>query len=127
MELTLLVLLALLSVKHFLADFVFQSQHMIETKGIYGASGGLHHAFVHGMLTAFVLLPIIPQVIIVLQLAFVDAFLHYHIDWAKMKIGRKYNYTPSDRAFWFWIGLDQLLHYLTYIGITAWVFLIITL
>lgn len=125
MEFTLLVLLALLTVKHFLADFVFQTQNMVDTKGTYGAFGGLHHAFIHGMFTAFVLLPIIPQTIVILQLAFVDAFLHYHIDWAKMRIGAKYQYTPADKAFWFWIGLDQLLHYLTYILITAWVFLII--
>jgi hypothetical protein len=29
--------------------------------------------------------------------------------------------TPADRQFWIWLGLDQALHYLTYVGIISYV------
>lgn len=114
----ILVLLALFGIKHFFADFVWQTQSMVETKGIYGAPGGLHHAFTHGILTAFVLLPLIGQIMLILKIAFIDAFIHYHVDWTKQRYSKKY--TPANKEFWFWFGLDQTCHYLTYIGIIAW-------
>ena len=60
-----------------------------------------------------------------LMLSILDFSLHYHIDWARMYINKRYNYTPSDKGFWFWLGLDQLLHQLTYIVITIVTILII--
>lgn len=114
-----IVLFTLFVLKHFIADFIFQTDTMVIEKGIYGAPGGLHHAYVHGMMTAFLLLPFISGVLVVLQYAFVDALIHYHVDWAKMNICR--NMTPKDKPFWFWLGVDQMLHYLTYIGIIAWI------
>jgi hypothetical protein len=116
---TVIILLLLFSIKHFLADFVFQSNTMVQEKGTYGAMGGLQHAFTHAMLTAFLLLPVIPVVMVVLKIAFIDGIIHYHIDWIKQKASK--GYTPADKAFWFWLGLDQMLHYITYLVITAWV------
>jgi len=116
---TVLVLFVLFSIKHFLADFVFQSNTMVEQKGTYGAFGGLQHAFTHAMLTAFLLLPVIPLIMVVLKLAFLDGVIHYHIDWAKQQFSK--GYTPADKSFWFWLGLDQMLHQLTYVIIIGWV------
>jgi hypothetical protein len=114
-----LILFTLLIVKHFLADFVFQTHTMVMEKGTYGAKGGIHHSLVHGAFTAFLLLPFLSSLMFVLVIAFIDFVVHYHIDWAKMNINKHYGYTPANNEFWFWLGIDQLLHYLTYIGLIA--------
>ena len=50
------------------------------------------------------------------QLAVGDFVLHYHIDYCKMHYGNRDIKTP---AFWAQLGLDQMAHQLTYIGIAA--------
>ena len=47
-----------------------------------------------------------------------DGLAHYHIDYIKQKLN--YGLTPNDRKFWIWLGADQALHYLTYVGIIAY-------
>jgi hypothetical protein len=116
---TVLILFALLIVKHFLADFVLQTNTMLMEKGQYGAKGGIHHSALHAVLTAIVFLTVLTDPSAVLLIAFVDGVVHYHIDWAKININRQRKLTPADEAFWFWFGLDQLMHYLTYIGLIA--------
>ncbi len=89
---------------------------MYANKGYWGHLGGILHAIVHGfgtyIILAFVIFPW------AFPLAIVDFILHYHIDWAKMKLCRVYNLKP-DNSEWYWhlLGLDQLLHGLTYVGI----------
>ena len=107
------ILLALFGIKHFLADFVFQYDYMVQEKGIYGAMGGIHHSLYHFMFTLFILLFVTGNLYIALGSALVDGVLHYHIDWAKQQLNR--GLTPADRKFWLYLGLDQCLHYLTYI------------
>jgi len=109
------VLLALFGIKHFIADFVMQYGYMIREKGIYGAVGGLHHAGVHASLTFIVLTPFCDTATELLLLPLFDFIVHYHIDWAKQQLNR--GLTIKDHKFWFWFGLDQCLHYLTYVGI----------
>jgi len=109
---TIVLLLALFGLKHFIADFVLQFDFMLKDKGTYGAEGGRDHAGVHGILTFLVLVFFINMYLAML-LAMLDAFIHYHIDWAKTNLSR--GLTPKDRMFWLWLGADQGLHYLTYI------------
>lgn len=118
MDITL-ILLALLTLKHFLADFVFQTHKMVMEKGTYGAKGGIQHSAIHAGLTAMVFFTVFTDIFSVILIAFLDFVAHYHIDWAKMNINRNRNLTPADEAFWFWLGMDQLMHYLTYIGLIA--------
>lgn len=106
------LLLSLLGIKHFFADFVFQTEYMVKEKGIYGALGGIHHSGIHAVGTLAVLASVSPLAIL---LALADGVAHYHIDWAKQQLNQ--GYTPKDKLFWFYIGLDQCLHYLTYMGI----------
>ena len=109
----ILVLFALLSIKHFIADFVLQYDYMVQEKGYYGKVGGIHHSLIHGFGTWAIFWSFAYPM--AFWLAVADFIAHYHIDWAKMKIGRTKGYTPADRQFWFWIGFDQLLHYITYV------------
>jgi hypothetical protein len=105
------------SVKHFLVDFVYQTPYMYLNKGTYLHPGGILHAFLHGWWTFWIVLALFPFPAAVGAACF-DMFIHYHIDWAKVNINKKYGWKP-DTSEWFWIllGLDQLLHTLTYISI----------
>jgi hypothetical protein len=114
---TLLLGLALLGIKHFLADFVLQFPYMVRDKGIYGAEGGIHHAMLHASFTFLILVFLANNANDIILLSLLDGVLHYHIDWAKQQLNK--GLTPADRMFWAWIGLDQALHYLTYLGILS--------
>lgn len=115
-----LLILFFLQIKHFLADFVWQSDRMVQEKGTYGARYGVYHSGIHALGT-FVIFTMLHPALGIFA-AVVDFILHYHIDWAKININKKYNYTPKDHQFWFWLGLDQLAHQITYIILVGWVF-----
>lgn len=114
---TVIILLALFGVKHFLADFVWQTSTMLSEKGTYGAVGGVAHAACHAVCTMVVLFVVLPwrldAHLFAIVLGLMDGVIHYHIDWAKTNLSR--GLTPADRQFWLWLGADQGLHYLTYI------------
>lgn len=116
---TVFILLALFGIKHFIADFIMQYDYMLREKGIYGATGGVHHAGVHAGWTFLILIPFMHSIMDLLLLPLADFVAHYHIDWVKQKLNR--GLTPADRKFWIWLGLDQAAHYLTYVGIIWYV------
>jgi len=124
MELTelqaVLLVFFILQIKHFVADFVLQTDQMVKEKGIYGARYGIYHSLIQSAGTFIAFAWMHPLLGVVT--AFLDFLAHYHIDWAKININKKYNYTPADHKFWFWLGLDQLAHQLTYILLVGWVF-----
>jgi hypothetical protein len=121
MTATVLILLALFGIKHFIADFIMQYDYMLREKGIYGATGGIHHAGVHACWTFLILIPFVTSADQLLILPLLDFIAHYHIDYFKQQLNK--GLTSSDRNFWIWLGLDQALHYLTYIAIIAVVLL----
>lgn len=119
----LLLAMAWLLVKHYLADFLLQSAYQYRNKGRYLHPGGLLHSLIHVALTAPVFLLLPPAGLAAAGLILGAEFLvHYHVDWAKEAIGRMRGLTPSDGAFWHFLGLDQMLHGLTYVAI-VWVLL----
>lgn len=114
-----LALFTALIVKHFICDFPLQRAYQYRNKGKYGHPGGLLHAGIHGAATFAVLTGF--SISAAAALALVEALIHYHIDWAKSQLTRRCNLNPEDDGFWIAIGADQLLHYLTYAGIIAWI------
>ena len=119
MTIIIFILLALFGIKHFIADFLMQYDYMLREKGIYGATGGLHHAIVHASFTFLILVFFCNNANTVLALAFLDFAVHYHVDFIKQQLNK--GLTPADRQFWIWLGADQALHYLTYVGIISYV------
>lgn len=112
--------LCLFQVKHYLADFQWQSVWMIETKGQYGHRGGLAHAGLHGALSLPVLVTVagwMPLLFAGLILA--EFILHYHIDWFKAGVVTRRNLDEHDSAYWHLLGMDQAAHQLTYLAILA--------
>jgi len=119
MDWFVLGLLTAFAFKHFICDFPLQSfPYMYENKGTYGHFGGLLHAGIHFFGTLIVLIGF--PAILVLGCSIIDFFAHYHIDWAKTNLCKYFNLKP-DNSQWFWIllGIDQLLHGLTYLGLVA--------
>ncbi|MEZ5828566.1 MAG: DUF3307 domain-containing protein [Hyphomicrobiales bacterium] len=121
-ETAILVLaaVAVLMMKHTAADFFLQTKYQYCNKGTYGHPGGLLHAGIHVALTPLVYLVIAPaSLLLAAGIAVGEFIVHYHIDWAKEQITRRAGFTPQTPRFWHALGIDQLLHGLTYIVIVG--------
>jgi hypothetical protein len=125
-QIAILVLAAVgvLMLKHAAADFFLQTPFQYCNKGIYGHPGGFLHAGIHVALTPLVYLLIAPaSLLLAASIALGEFVVHYHIDWAKEQITRRAGYTPQTPRFWHALGVDQLLHGLTYlviVGVLVW-------
>ena len=116
---SVILLLVLLNLKHFLLDFAYQPPYQWHNKGTYGHLGGIVHAGQHSLAT-LVLLCFFTHPVAALWLSFVEFFIHYHMDWFKMNYNKKKGWGPTTHnQFWILLGFDQLIHSLTYIGIAA--------
>jgi hypothetical protein len=115
---SVVLLLLLLQVKHFVFDFVLQGPYQLKNKGTYGHPGGILHSGLHAFGTAVVLLVLAVPVGMLLAIVAGEFLVHYHIDWCKEQITRRYG-TGQNAFFWRMIGLDQFLHQLTYLAIAA--------
>jgi len=108
------LILALLFVKHFLADFCWQSNRMLKDKGHFGRLGGFQHAGLHGALTYVILMHFL-GIQACVMLAVFDAAIHYVVDWVNRRVTVRL--TTNDNSYWIWFGIDQLLHHITYLFI----------
>lgn len=103
-------------IKHFLADFLFQTDWMAEGKE--KPQGWLvplaAHACVHGGMTAALFLAVAPSLA---WLSLADAVIHGAIDRLKSLTTRRLQITPRQTAFWWLFGADQSLHHLTHLGL----------
>ena len=52
-----------------------------------------------------------------------DYVFHYHIDYVKSNLWKRYNYGPNDQMYWVIHGTDQFLHLMTYVLIIYLLFL----
>lgn len=115
-----ILLLTALITKHFIADFILQYPYQFMNKGIYGHPGGMVHALITGIGSLLACVFIIPVTWFVLAVIGIEMLIHYHIDWAKVQVNNHYKLHPGTSQFWNLLGLDQWLHYLTYIGMVGW-------
>ena len=110
------LILCLFQLKHFICDWVIQTDKEVKYKGSYLHPYGILHSVKHSVLTLCILMFFIPSVTSVLFALF-DGIIHYHIDWTKQNYTKKFNITPQHKSFWVAIGFDQMLHQLTYLYI----------
>ncbi len=119
-------LMALLLFKHWLADFPWQNQWMVRNKGNLASGALAAHVMVHQVSTAAVLFiftavfGIVFDAVEFFGVVMAEATLHYVIDAIKChpRLGARWP-LPHPR-FWTMLGLDQLLHHLCYIAMTAY-------
>ena len=117
-----LFLLTLFIIKHFVCDFPLQTIWMATNKGTYGHRGGLAHVGVHAFGT-FSILTVFSQITeiffgpgLFLMIILLETFIHYHMDYLKMWLNKRMNWTCNkSTAFWNLMGIDQLVHYLSYV------------
>jgi hypothetical protein len=111
------LLLFLLAVKHWIADFVLQFDHMVQQKGTYGLRGGIEHALIHGTFTGIILMAFSNNMLVAAMFGVLDSVVHYHIDYVKARWGTT---DASTQKFWIQLGADQLAHYTFYIWL-VWI------
>ena len=119
---TLLTVLLILEVKHFVFDYPLQTGFQLRNKVTYGHIGGLLHAGLHVLGTSAIFLVVRPSLLAGLGILVGEFLIHYHLDWAKGQFNKMNQLTTNDALYWWGIGLDQLLHHLTYLGIAAVLF-----
>ncbi|HKA99666.1 MAG TPA: DUF3307 domain-containing protein [Methyloceanibacter sp.] len=115
-----LAAVAVLMVKHALADFYLQTPYQYRHKGTYGHPGGVLHSAIHVALTPLVYLVLVPgSLLLAGSIALGEFLVHYHVDWLKEQILRRNELTAQTPGFWHALGADQLIHGLTYLVIVA--------
>ena len=112
-----MLLLSALFFKHLIVDFFWQPEYEWKNKGTLGHWGGIRHSLKHGIITGLIFLPL---TIYAPLLGLIDAMIHYAIDWGKVNYAKYRNLTPNNPEYWYALGFDQYLHYLTYVGLVLW-------
>jgi Protein of unknown function (DUF3307) len=116
---TILIALLALQLKHYVFDYLLQSPYQYSNKGSYGHPGGLIHAGLHalGSIPALLILAVPFGLLVALVVG--EFVVHYHLDWTKAQIARKFNFNDTQQGYWAIFGADQLAHQLTYVAILA--------
>jgi hypothetical protein len=109
--------MAVLTVKHVIADFVLQNSWMAIGKDqkTGWALPLLAHCLVHLALALVLILVIAPRFWFI---AFIDFAIHIVVDRAKGICSFTFNVTQEHPWFWTLIGVDQALHHLTGFGLS---------
>ena len=114
------IILIGLFIKHFFADFVFQTPYQYLNKGNLNHPGGYLHAGIHALLSFLVISYVFVPNLYILFLVILEFVIHYWMDFTKVNVCKKKEYTPTTSEKWFWwLGFDQTIHSLTYILIIA--------
>lgn len=118
-EISILGCMFFLVTKHLICDFYLQTEEMVKRKGTLFDIIGFSHSIIQGIGTFVCIVWFTNSFNEAVFLSIVDMLLHYIIDFIKMNFG-----CPDirNRKFWNHIGLDQYLHYVTYIGILYCIF-----
>ncbi len=118
----ILLLLLLLQIKHWYADFKIQTYMQTVKKGVWLDPIGMSHTADHiwGTLVVLMIFNFICPVSgpAILIIAVTEGIYHYMVDYTKVKYGCKDNTKPQ---FWNQFGLDQLAHQISYLAIAAFV------
>jgi len=116
---TLLSLYLLFQLKHFICDFLLQTDWIAINKGNpnkEGCKALLIHCAYHGVGTLLIALLFAPAL---WWLAFIDFVIHGIIDYIKSNITRIKKWKTTDTSFWWALGVDQAAHHLTHISFIA--------
>lgn len=118
----ILLLLLLLQIKHWYADFKIQTYMQTVKKGVWLDPIGISHTADHiwGTLVVLMIFNFIHPVaaLTILAVAVAEGLYHYLVDYTKVRYGCKDNTKP---LFWNQFGLDQLAHQVSYLAITAFI------
>ncbi len=134
----ILIGMTYLIVKHYVVDFTrLQTPWMYLNKGKYGHPGGLVHSLLQAVMSAPLFLWAVTQsdgyalatwyklaqLQMVGVLILLEFLVHYHMDWFKVWLQTKKGWLPhTSPHYWSLLGVDQMVHHLTYVTMLAiWV------
>ncbi len=111
-------LLLVFALKHFVADFLLQTNWIAHGKErAQGWFGPLTiHVLCHAGLTLCIALAVAPRL---WWLAPVELVVHACIDHSKTLIGARIKCTAKNAQYWWLLGFDQFLHQVTNIALAA--------
>lgn len=118
------LLFFLLLVKHAIADLCLQGYIKGQGKSYYFDKKLWLHSLHHGIGTALVVCPWVPNFEVACAFGLLDMIFHWQIDYSKTWCVKKLNVDINSRGFWWIQGVDQALHYATYfliVFLTGWV------
>lgn len=121
--LTVLILYILFRIKHFMCDFMLQTDWMALTKGKPGKAGYqalFTHTLIHAAGTLVIVLFFAPAL---WWLAIVDFVIHSIVDRFKGLVTLKKGWKTNDTLFWWAFGADQELHNFTHIAYIIVIFI----
>jgi hypothetical protein len=116
-------LLLVFAFKHFIADFVMQTNWI--ARGKERSEGWFAplavHVCCHAVLTLAIALAVAPRL---WWLALVDLVVHWVIDRAKTLTGYHGGWSVEKAQYWWLMGFDQFLHQVTNIALTIALFVL---
>jgi len=111
---TLFFLLVLFQIKHYIADFLLQTDFTEnKAKKENWLLPLLAHTATHGLFTLLIVASFVPPVI-ALGLALFDVVLHSITDRLKASKNLFRNVEKTGMAYWYGLGLDQMIHHITH-------------
>ena len=118
--------LFLLTIKHFLMDYVLQTEYMLrKTNKSNWFMPLLVHATVHGVTSWLALLIpaiLINQVAAITLLCLAEAVTHLLIDGTKSRL---FHYSVLQPKYWVVHGVDQMMHTCVYIIMATFIALVV--
>lgn len=116
--------IAAMLIKHYLSDFIFQTETIVSKKGSnprYLLLHSLHHA-----LASFIVVILFFDLSLAALIFIAEMLIHTILDWIKANPNLLGRYQPPTTQFFIVFGFDQLLHQLTYLGYAYFLFTFIS-
>jgi hypothetical protein len=102
----------LLNLKHFICEYILQSEQLFFHRMRYGSINSFIHTFHHAFGTTVAGLLLKFDLVLILGLVLIEAFIHYHVDWAIARFGAQ---SYKDKKYWQWRGAEEFMHHVTFI------------
>lgn len=110
----ILVLLCTFQLKHFVADYILQTDYMLgKFKKQDWELPLLCHTLVHAFFTFVICVALIDPVM-AFYLACFDLCVHFVMDRIKASPSLLGRFNPKQKIFWITLGIDQMVHHLTH-------------
>lgn len=111
----LFVLLVVFQFKHFICDYLLQTEYML---GKFKRKGWIKplslHCGVHALVTSAVAFQWTQNILLATLLGLLDFTVHFIIDRVKASPDLLGRFKVTQKEFWWSLGLDQALHHLTH-------------
>lgn len=116
----LFLLMMAFHIKHFLADYIFQTEyHLGKFKETGWAIPLASHCGVHFVFTFVLVMIAVNQfdmnsvLLFALFMAMFDFIIHFVMDRIKASPNLLGKFKPNQKEFWWSLGLDQMVHHIT--------------